>query len=260
MNLELGGKTALVTGGSRGIGSAIAAALAAEGCNLHLASRSREDLERARDEIIRDHGVAVTVHALDLADGDAVRRLALATATVDILVNNAGAIPGGRVDQIDNATWKKAWDLKVFGTIGMCREMLASMQQRKYGVIVNVIGLAGERPIAEYIAGSGANAALMAMTRAWGAASVDHGVRVLGVNPGLVATDRMVQLLRAKAATTLGDSERWGEFVHAYPFGRPAHASEVADVVCFLASARAAYISGTIVTIDGGTGARGAIF
>jgi NAD(P)-dependent dehydrogenase (short-subunit alcohol dehydrogenase family) len=260
MNLELHGKTALVTGGSRGIGRAVALALAAEGCRLHLASRGQADLERTRDEIVRAHGVTVDVHALDLGDGDALRVLAGSLGAVDILVNNAGAIPGGRIDQIDDATWKKAWDLKVFGTIGLCREMLAAMQARGQGVIVNVIGMAGERPDANYLAGSGANAALMAMTRALGAASVEHGVRVVGVNPGLVATDRMVGLLRAKAANTMGDAERWSELVHGYPFGRPAHPGEIADMVCFLASARAAYVSGTIVTVDGGVAARGASF
>lgn len=260
MNLELDGLTALVTGGSRGIGRAVALALAAEGCRLHLASRSREDLERARDEIVRAHRVAVDVHPVDLSEGDAARALARTVGAVDILVNNAGAIPGGRIDQIDDATWKKAWDLKVFGTVGLCREMLAAMQARRRGVIVNVIGMAGERPDANYLAGSGANAGLMAMTRALGAASVEHGVRVVGVNPGLVATDRMIALLRAKAANTLGAAERWGELTGAYPFGRPAHPHEIADVVCFLASARAAYVSGTIVTVDGGAAARGASF
>lgn len=260
MNLELRGKTALVTGGSRGIGHAIALVLASEGCNLHLAARGRDDLESVGRAIEQEHGVAVTTHPVDLSDSELVCDLAQAVGVVDILVNNAGAIPGGRIDQIDDASWKRAWDLKVFGTIGLCRAMLVGMQARRSGVIVNVIGLAGERPDASYLAGSGANAALMAMTRALGAASVECGVRVVGVNPGLVATDRMVTLLRAKASSTLGDPEHWAELVHGYPFGRPAHAREIADVVCFLASSRAAYVSGTIVTVDGGASARGASF
>ncbi len=260
MNLELSGKTALVTGGSRGIGRAIAFALASEGCNLHISARGRQDLDLTRGAIVAAHGVEVTTHPADLSDGDAVRTLARATDDVDILVNNAGAIPGGRIDQIDDTNWKRSWDLKVFGTIGLCRDLLTAMQARKNGVIVNVIGLAGERPDAGYIAGSGANAALMAITRALGAVSVEHGVRVVGVNPGLVATDRMVELLRAKAEQKFGDPERWSELTHGYPFGRPAHASEIADMVCFLASARAQYVSGTIVTVDGGAGARGASF
>ncbi len=260
MNLELHGKTALVTGGSRGIGRAVAFGLAAEGCALHLASRGQADLERTREEIVSAHGVPVRTHPVDLADRAALLALAREVGPVDVLVNNAGAIPGGRIDQIDDETWKRAWDLKVFGTIGLCREMLATMHSRGHGVIVNVIGMAGERPDANYLAGSGANAALMAMTRALGAASVAHGVRVVGVNPGLVATERMVGLLRTKAADTLGDAGRWRELLGGYPFGRPAHPEEIADMVCFLASARASYMSGTIVTVDGGESARGASF
>jgi len=236
---DLTGKSALVTGASGGIGADIARALHAAGASVGLSGTRVEPLEALAAEL------GSRAHVLP---------------AFDILVNNAGAIPGGRIDQIDDATWKKAWDLKVFGTIGLCREMLAAMQARGQGVIVNVIGMAGERPDANYLAGSGANAALMAMTRALGAASVEHGVRVVGVNPGLVATDRMVGLLRAKAANTMGDAERWSELVHGYPFGRPAHPGEIADMVCFLASARAAYVSGTIVTVDGGVAARGASF
>ena len=260
MDLGLAGKTALVTGASRGIGRAVAESLAAEGCSLHLAGRSAEHLERAREEIAQRHGIAVAIHPADLSQDEAVSALAEACSEAEILVNNAGAIPGGAIDQIDNTAWKRAWDLKVFGYVGMMRAMLAAMRKRGRGVIVNVIGLAGERPDARYLAGSGANAALMAMTRALGAASVDDGVRVLGVNPGLVATDRMVALLRTKAQQTLGDPERWEEFARNYPFGRPAKPEEIADVVCFLASERAAYMSGSIVTVDGGAAGRGGSF
>ncbi len=168
---------------------------------------------------------------------------------VDILVNNAGAVPSGTIASIDTETWKRSWDLKVFGYIGLMRGLLSSMKLRGHGVIVNVIGTGGERPTADYIVGGGANAALIAMTRALGAASVDHGVRVLGVNPGIVKTDRTAEVLRLHP-----------EICERLPFGRPARPEEVADVVCFLASVRAAYISGTIVTIDGGTVSRGTTF
>lgn len=260
MDLGLSGKSALVTGASRGIGRSIAESLAAEGCSLHLTARTAESLHRAADELRQRHHVSVAVHASDLSQDGSADKLAAACGGVDILVNNAGAIPGGAIDQIDNAAWKRAWDLKVFGYIGLMRAMLATMRRNKRGVVVNVIGLAGERPDARYLAGSGANAALMAMTRALGAASVDDGVRVIGVNPGLVATGRMVALLRTKAQQTLGDAERWQEFVANYPFGRPATPEEIADVVCFLASERAAYMSGTIVTVDGGVSGRGGSF
>jgi 3-oxoacyl-[acyl-carrier protein] reductase len=128
------------------------------------------------------------------------------------------------------------------------------MRDRRHGVIVNVIGLAGERPSADYIVGSAGNAALMAFTRGVGGSSIDDGVRVVGVNPGLVNTERLEAILRAQAAQRFGDAERWRECQDAskLPAGRAADPREIADVVAFLACARASYMSGTIVTVDGG--------
>ena len=173
---------------------------------------------------------------------------------MDILVNNAGANPPGALTAIDDATWRAAWDLKVFGFINMTRHVYAGMAARGGGVIVNVIGAAGERMNAAYIVGSTGNAGLMAFTRALGAAAPADGVRVVGINPGLTATDRAQMLVRTWSETTFGDAQRWRELpqVRALPFGRMCEPQEVADLVAFLASPRAGYISGTIVTIDGG--------
>jgi NAD(P)-dependent dehydrogenase (short-subunit alcohol dehydrogenase family) len=258
MDLDLRGKTALVTGASKGIGLAVAHALAAEGCNLHLAARTEATLAAAREAIRSRHQVAVTLHQLDLARSESVGVLAAAGRDVDILVNNAGAIPGGSVDMVDEVRWRAAWDLKVFGYINMTRAFLALMQQRGHGVILNVIGLAGEKPDAGYVAGSAGNASLMAFSRAVGSTSLDRGVRVLAVNPGPVETDRIVTLMKTRAERELGDPARWPEFMKKLPLGRAATSAEVADLVAFLVSRRASYISGTVHTIDGGLGARSA--
>lgn len=259
MELNLAGKTALITGGSKGIGLAVAKVLAEEGCNLHLAARTETDLEAARRGIIESHNVAVTTHATDLSDGDVARQLAADCADIDILVNNAGAIPGGTLGQIDEPIWRAAWDLKVFGYINLCRAVYDAMAARGSGVIVNVIGLAGERPSAGYIAGCTANAGLMAFTRGLGAASVDQGVRVVAVNPGLIATDRMVTLMEKRADNEFGDKTRWREFLTGLPMGRAGEPEEVANVVAFLASDRSSYVSGTVVTVDAGTSSRGGL-
>jgi NAD(P)-dependent dehydrogenase (short-subunit alcohol dehydrogenase family) len=256
MDLNLHGKTALVTGASKGIGLAVAKALAAEGCNLHLAARGRESLETAREAIRKRHQVAVALHPLDLSRSESVGQLAESCRDVDILVNNAGAIPGGSIDMIDEARWRAAWDLKVFGYINLTREFLALMAKRGRGVIVNVVGLAGEKMDAGYVAGSAGNAALIAFTKAVGSTSLDKGVRVLGCNPGPVETDRIVTLMKARAEREFGDASRWQEYLKKLPLGRAAKAEEVADLVTFLASDRASYISGTVTNIDGGLGAR----
>ena len=252
MELGLKGRTALVTGGSRGIGFGVARILAAEGCHLHLASRSAKDLEAAKSKITAVHEVDVTVHPLDLSSGENARKLAQACGHVDILVNNAGAIPQGTITTLDEKTWREAWDLKVFGFINMTREIYREMCERRSGVIVNIIGTAGERPSAPYIAGSMANASLMALSRALGAQSPQFGVRVIGVNPGAIETDRQVVRWRARAEKELGTAEHWRELTTGYPFGRLGTVDEVANMVAFLCSDLSSYTTGTVITIDGG--------
>lgn len=252
MELNLKGRTALITGGSRGIGFGVAKALAAEGCNLHLASRTAADLEAARKKIVDAHPVKVTCHALDLGVGDNAVKLTRECGDLDILVNNAGAIPQGTIGSLDEKTWRTAWDLKVFGFINVTREVYRAMCEKRRGVIINVIGSAGARPTAGYIAGSMGNAALMTMSHALGAESPNYGVRVVGVNPGATATDRGVMRWRKQAEKDLGDAERWRELTKGFPFGRPATVDELAAVIVFLASDRASYVTGTVVTVDGG--------
>lgn len=252
MELDLKGRTALITGGSRGIGFGVARLLAAEGCHVHLASRNAADLDAAHKKITAASSVNVTCHALDLSIPGNTAKLAGACGDVDILINNAGAIPQGAITALDDPAWRASWELKVFGYINMTREIYRAMCARRSGVIVNVIGAAGERPSAGYIAGSMANSALMTMSRALGAESASFGVRVLGVNPGATATDRGVMLWRKRAEQELGDAERWRELTKGFPFGRPATVDEVAGVIVFLASDRASYVSGTMVSVDGG--------
>jgi NAD(P)-dependent dehydrogenase (short-subunit alcohol dehydrogenase family) len=257
MELNLRGKTALVTGASKGIGLAIAHLLAEEGCSLHLVARTEAALQAARQAIQSRHNVGVSLHPLDLAVGSSVDRLAEACgADTDILVNNAGAIPGGALDMIDERKWRDAWDLKVFGYVNMTRAFLARMKARGGGVIVNVVGLAGEKHDYGYVAGSAGNASLIAFTRAVGSRSIDDGVRVVGVNPGATETDRIVTLMRTRAEREFGDPTRWLDYMKKLPLGRAAKPEEIAGLVAFLASERAAYISGVVYTVDGGAGAR----
>ncbi|UOZ03743.1 short-chain dehydrogenase/reductase [Amycolatopsis sp. WQ 127309] len=249
MDLDLRGRRALVTGASKGIGAAIAEALAGEGCHLHLAARSADALEARAHELREAYGVEVTVHVVDLRVAADLERLAAATTDAGILVNNAGDIPAGSLDQVGPEQWRHAWDLKVFGYVDLTRLVYARLREAGHGVIVNVIGTGGERPTAGYIAGGAGNAALMAFTRALGGVGPRDGVRVVGVNPGPVATERIAAMRAANADVDASFA--------ALPSGRVAEPREVADLVTFLASDRAGYISGTIVTIDGGRAAAG---
>lgn len=257
MDLKLSGRTALITGASKGIGRAIAAVLAGEGCNLILVSRTAADLDKARGEIAARHNVNVVTHALDLSNSAAVEQLAAAHPDLDVLVNNAGAIPGGSIAQVEEKRWRESWDLKVFGYINMTRAFYAAMKQRGGGVIVNILGVAGERLESTYIAGSTGNAGLIAFTRTMGAASPADNIRVVGVNPGPIDTERLEMLMRKRAQDQLGDAGRWRELYKPMPFGRAGRPEEIANMVAFLASDLASYISGTVITIDGGQASRG---
>ena len=251
MDLHLGGKRALITGGSKGIGLAAAMALAREGCDVLLAARDRAVLEQAAAQVRGRHQVRVEVAPADLSQQAEVERLASAAGEVDLLVNNAGSIPPGTLLQVDDARWRAAWDLKVFGFIGLTRAMYPVLKARG-GVVVNVIGSAGESFDPNYIAGSAGNAALMGFTRALGRAAPADGMRVVGINPGPVATDRLVMLMRARAERELGDPGRWAELTRPMPFGRAATPEEIGDAVAFLASPRSGYTTGTVLTINGG--------
>ena len=194
----------------------------------------------------------------DLSKTNEVSTLAKEQADIDILVNNAGAIPAGNINRVDEVTWREAWDLKLFGYISLCREIYASMSARRdepgQRVILNIIGAGGERPSSGYIAGAGANAGLMAITRAMGGVSRKHGIRVLGINPGQIVTERLETMQRVLAQEKFGDAERWKEVWDSnYPPGQVEH---IADASAFLVSDLSSNTTGTIVTIDGGHCAR----
>jgi NAD(P)-dependent dehydrogenase (short-subunit alcohol dehydrogenase family) len=256
MDLKLRGRTALVTGASKGIGLAIAQWFAKEGVNLCLVARSGELLDREAQAIRASSQVNVQTKAADLSDAKQRRAVFEAFPDVDILVNNAGAIPGGTIEDVSETAWRTGWDLKVFGYVDMTRHYLERMKARGRGVILNIIGAGGERLTYGYIAGSAGNASLMAFTRAIGGTSPSFGVRVLGINPGPVETERVEYLARQRAAKA-GDESKWRDGFAKMPFGRPAAPDEIAATAVFLCSDLSGYTSGTIVTIDGGMTHRG---
>lgn len=256
MDMHLAGRSVLITGGSRGIGYACAESFAAEGCHVHIASRSAETLAAARERLRSRFNVPVDIHPVDLSGGDAARGLIETCGDVDILVNNAGAIPRGDLQGMDEARWRAAWELKVFGYINTTRAMLHKMYGRKRGVIINIIGMAGVLPMYDYITGSMGNASLMQFTRAIGSKSVDQGVRVVAINPPATRTDRMETLMRSQAEKQFGDPGRWQELTKHLPFGRACEPQEIADLAVFLASDRSAYTSGVVFDVDGGQASR----
>lgn len=260
LDTGLEGRCAVVTGASEGIGRAIASGLAAQGANLFVAARNAERLGELKAELEAARGVSVTCCPLDLGKSENQRALFAACPDADILVNSAGAIPKGKIDEIAETQWREVWDLKVFGAINLCRHFYAAMKARGSGVILNVIGNGGEKPVSDYICGSTGNAALMAFTRALGGDSPKDGVRVVGLNPGPVATEKLVSMMKKAARDKWNDESRYEEFLDPFAFGRAATVDEIAHMAIFLASGLSAYTTGTIVTVDGGMVNKGPLF
>ena len=191
-----------------------------------------------------------------MTHADAPAIVAAACSDADILINNAGGIMRGDLLAVDGPAWRQSWEAKIFGYIDLARACYARMRARGAGVIVNIIGIGGDKVEHDYVAGSTGNAALVGFTRALGGGSIEHGVRVVGVSPGWVETDRSLSLLRGWARDRLGDEGRWPEIIASWPLTRLVTPKEVADAVVYLASPRASAISGQVMAVDLGLTAR----
>src|SRR5262245_51479472 len=257
MDLGLNGKTALVTGGSRGIGRAVARALCAEGARVMICARDADMLARAAKEIGGQTARPVETIAADLSELAAVSRVMSETVArlgrLDILVNNAGAIKGGDFLATPDEEWLRGWSLKLLGYIRLAREALPHMQRQGGGRIVNVVGAAARNPSPTYMVGGAANAALINFTKALADLGARSNVLVTAVSPGPVRTERWDNLQRQQAEAAGQDLQTYTkEQSRGLPLGRIALPEEVADLVCFLASARASFLTGIAITLDGG--------
>jgi NAD(P)-dependent dehydrogenase (short-subunit alcohol dehydrogenase family) len=258
VDLGLTGKTALITGASRGIGRAIALALAAEGVRVALCARGADGLGTVRDLVLARGGADPVVIGADLARPDEVARVVGVAreglGRLDIVVNNAGAIRGGDFLATPDEQWLDDWQLKLLGYIRMSRAVLPVMQAQGGGRICNVVGAAARNPTPGYLAGGAANAALVNFTKGLADLGARHGVLVTAVSPAATRTERWDRLMaqQAAAAGTTAEQARV-DAERAYPLGRIATPEDVADLVCFLVSARASFLTGICVTVDGGS-------
>ncbi|MGK9233663.1 SDR family oxidoreductase [Inquilinus limosus] len=251
MDLGLTGKTVLVTGGSKGIGLACAKAFLAEGARVAIASRSQANLDRAAVGL-----PGAVVIAADLTDAaaaqEAVDTAERALGPIDILVNSAGAARRTPADELTPTAYRAAMDAKFFSYINVIDPVVKRMAARGTGVVVNIIGNGGKVPATVHIAGGAANAALMLATAGLATAYAGKGVRVVGLNPGLTETERVAEGLAAETRLHgISLEEARQRAVSRIPLGRPARPEEIADAVLFLASAKASYITGVNISMDG---------
>lgn len=260
MELGLAGKTAIVTGGSAGIGLACARALFEEGVSVAIIGRDAERLALAVESIIAQPSRAVPVVlplAADLSQAEAVER-AVTTAhqrfgRLDILVNSAGAARAGNFFDLPDEAFLAAWQLKLLGYLRMVRAVARHMIQQRDGRIVNIIGGAGRTPRPSFLAGSTTNAALLNFTRGLSKELATHNVRINAISPGLTATERAERLAEQEAAAS-GQSLAAvkAATLAAIPLGRLVDPGEIAALVCLLVSDRTASMTGGEILIDGG--------
>ena len=261
MDLELADKHVLITGGSQGIGLACAQGFLREGARVVLVSRSPQNLQAARQQLCAAQPQAadrVAVFAADLKDPvQAQAALAQAQArwgAVDVLVNSAGAAQRRPPAELDAQAWHDAMDAKFFTYVHMIDPVVKAMGARGQGAIVNIVGAGGKVASPIHLPGGAANAALMLISAGLAAAYAAQGVRVNAVNPGATVTGRLRSGMQAAARLhAITEEEALARATRAVPMGRLAQPEEVADAVLFLASQRASYVTGVVLTMDGAT-------
>lgn len=256
MNLELDGKVVLVTGGSKGIGLACARAFGREGARVAIVSRNADNLDKAR-AALGEHDISVACFAADLSNpSDAEKAVAAVEAQIGpvaVLVNSAGGAKRVTPSELTPDKWRIAMDAKFFSYMNVIDFVLPRMVARRAGAIVNIVGTGGKIASPIHLPGGAANAALMLASAGLAAAWGHAGIRINVVNPGATLTDRVQMSLDAESRLTgKPPEELLRQNQQRIPLGRYANPEEVADAVLYLASARASYVTGASLTMDGG--------
>ena len=247
MNLQIVGKTALITGASKGIGFAIAEGLAAEGVRLAIVARDQAGLEAAAERLRHDGGEVVAL-AADVADPKAVQGVLVAArqhvGDIDILVANAGGPPAGVPSSLDDAAWARAMELTLMSAVRLARALVPGMRDRGWGRIVNVTSLSVKQPIADLTLSNAMRSAVTAFARTLAGEVAAEGVTVNNVAPGYTATERLEELF--------ADDYARARLLASIPAKRFADPQEIAAAAVFLCSQQAAYVTGQTLVVDGG--------
>lgn len=244
-------RVVLITGGSKGIGFACAQQFVEQGDRVVISSRSDDNIRRALQMLPGATGLAANMS--DAAEAaELVQKVEQRIGPVDVLVNCAGAARRAPPEDLTPDFWRSAMDAKFFSTINVVDPVVKLMAQRGRGTIINIIGAGGKVASDIHLAGGAANAALMLATAGLGHAYAAKGVRVVGINPGLTRTDRVAEGMAADARHAgISAGEAIERSIKNIPLGRMAAPEDVANLVLFLASDKASYLTGITVTMDG---------
>ena len=255
MDIRLDGRSAIVTGGSKGLGLAMATRYAASGADVAILARNADALERARAAISEKGRGRVVAIPCDVSKADEIER-AYATAVhdlgkVDIVVNNAGTSQRGNFEEITDAVWQADLDLKLFAAIRLTRLAWPDMKARGFGRVINVLNTGAKAPQGTTAPTSVTRAAGMALTKVLSQEGAPHNILVNALLVGLIMSDQWVR--RYEAGPKDGSLEDFARgMAKDIPLGRIGTAEEFANIACFLASDQASYITGTAINVDGG--------
>lgn len=257
MDLGLKGRVALVAGASAGLGRAVAEALGHEGARLSVASRDFRRIQRAAKELAGKTGAEVSAHAVDVSDPAACRRwvgsAAKSWGRVDILVINAGGPPEGAAGEVDDDAWRQGFERNFLSGARLARLAIPFMRKRSWGRIVFIASSSAKQPIDGLAVSNALRAGVLGLSKTLSREAAKDGILVNVVCPGYATTERLVDLAayNAKKSKVSVDQvyERWAQSI---PLGRIGTPKEVADAVVFLASERASYITGAVLSVDGG--------
>ncbi len=257
MDLGISGKVAVVCGASAGIGKATALALAREGARVAICSRSAERLEAAAREMRSASRGEVLAISADVSDAEAVRvfleEVTRRLGPPDILVNNAGGPPSGNFEETKAEAWDQAHRLTFRSAVSFCGTVVPAMKARRWGRIISITSLTVKQPASNLILSNAYRSALTAFSKTLASELAPFGITVNCVCPGYTDTERLTELASAIARKEgKSPAEVRRDWERAIPSGRLGRPEEIADAIAFLASERAAYITGASLLVDGG--------
>ncbi len=257
MDLGLKGRVALVTAASRGLGKAIAYELAREGADVAICARGKEQLKRTAKEIARDTGTRVLAVAADVTVTREVLELIDAVVKrfgrLDVLVNNAGGPPPGPSLTFSDEDWRRAVELNLLSAVRLTRAAVRHMQANGWGRIINLTSVSVKQPIADLVLSNAARTGVIGFAKTLALELAPEGITVNSVCPGFTRTERVLELAQARAEREgVAVEEVLAGYERQIPAGRMGQPEELAALVAFLASERAAYITGVAIQVDGG--------